>query len=48
MAVFVYPWWATLLNLAVAAYLTIYLVRASHMGPFGPFPDPSTSAIRRA
>lgn len=29
MAIFVYPWWATLLNSAVAAYLLAYLVRLS-------------------
>jgi len=27
MAVFVYPWWATLLNLSIALYMTLYLVR---------------------
>ncbi len=29
MAVFVYPWWATLLNLSIALYLTLYLVRCN-------------------
>lgn len=41
MAVFVYPWWATFLNFAIAAYLTVYLVRTYHICIYSFIPIPN-------